>query len=404
MKRSRSAAAQDEERNGSTDLSLYTKHQRDQLTREQEKTLVRTLREGEASMASLAMLVGARRGFAGVLRRNRERFAAVLKKVRIPEAAIELLLRDIVSTVARCIGTYKDAYKERSISSEVIEEHREHHLSSILHITREALKLFEKEIARRGVQNLVAKINSGEQARNHIIEANIPLAVDRAKKYGGVEFGDRVQLAVTGTMRATATVDAEQWAFSTHAYQWIRNAVLAGVRNQQSTVRVPTHMQSYIANWGKIEGEFRSAHRRSPSLEEMAEEFGITPEEASCIARARSLGIQHRIEQGAGIAESPTTMNEEMIADTRGLSALELAGDLEHLEIFRECFDELRQEDKRLWKILKWRFYEKFTLRGIGSLLGITKERVRQLDGKAIESLRSRIEKKADMRMKAGAV
>ena len=258
--------------------------------------------------------------------------------------------------------------------------------------TTDALGLFLNEIRRHPLLSasqeiaLAKRIEMGDRAaKDRMINANLRLVVSIAKRYqgSGLALLDLIQEGVLGLIRAVEKYDWRRgYKFSTYATWWIRQAVARGVANQAREIRLPVHVVEEEQQIARAEHRLSSKLGREPTMEELVAECGLAP---SRIERVRS-------------APRAVTSLDRPVSDTDGTVLGELIGSDE--DIFEDLNMSLRQSTlarlvatlaERQRKVLTLRYglggAEPTTLREIGRQLGISPERVRQIEAEALELL-----------------
>ncbi|MBI3361068.1 MAG: RNA polymerase sigma factor [Chloroflexi bacterium] len=257
----------------------------------------------------------------------------------------------------------------------------------------EKAKLARERIAKNHVDpkkraDLQATIEDGMAAREHLITANSRLVISVAKKYmgRGVPFLDLIQEGNIGLIRAAKKFDYKRGhKFSTYATWWIRQAVTRAIADQGRTIRVPVHMGDQINKLLRVSHSLTQELGRDPTTEELADALGVTPKKVESmiqIAR-RPLSL-----------ETPTDEEEDsvlgdFIEDEDSPAPVEIAT----YNLLREQISEvLNGLPPREVRILQLRYGlldgESYTLEEVGKKMGVTRERVRQIEAQALSRLR----------------
>jgi RNA polymerase primary sigma factor len=240
-------------------------------------------------------------------------------------------------------------------------------------------------IRREQLRNL---IEIGWNAQKHLVVANARLVISVAKQYRnrGVPLQDLIQEGNIGLMRATSKFDYRLgFKFSTYATWWIRQAVNRAISNQARTIRVPVHIHDQIIRFFRARQQLIQRLGRDPTVEELASVLGDSTTRIESLIQVARLPLS---------LEAPTNHEgdvalEDFVEDEEAPTPADLASLIllqEHLE---EVFQSLSPREVR---VLKLRYGlldgKEYTLKEIGAKLGVSRERVRQVQARAMERLR----------------
>jgi RNA polymerase primary sigma factor len=252
-------------------------------------------------------------------------------------------------------------------------------------LDEEAAALSDRE--RRQLQRVV---EDGDLARQHLIEANLRLVVSVAKKYRGRGMGflDLVQEGNQGLIRAVEKFDYRRgYKFSTYATWWIRQAVNRAIADQARTIRIPVHMVETINKLTRIRRTLHQEHGEEPTWEEIAEAMGPDwnaekVEEAFRLAR-EPFSLE------TPIGDEEDSFYGDFIPDENVESPVEQASKIILSEELDEALGKLNEREAMVLKLRKGLVDgREHTLEEVGSHFGVTRERIRQIENKALRKLK----------------
>ena len=236
---------------------------------------------------------------------------------------------------------------------------------------------------------LNADKDDGEQARSHLIQANLRLVVSVAKKYvgRGLSFLDLIQEGNIGLMKATDKFDYRRgFKFSTYATWWIRQAITRAISDQSRTIRLPVHVGETINRVKKTGHRLQQIFEREPTSEEVARAMDVPEEKVRQVLDASRLPVSLE----APVGQEGDAFLGDFIEDETMPPPLELASQQLLKTQITDALCRLTERERRI-VILRFGLDDgQFrTLEEVGREFGITRERIRQIEAKALRKLRN---------------
>ena len=253
----------------------------------------------------------------------------------------------------------------------------------------ESIKKNNKTVSPEEMERIENLITEGEDARAILTESNLRLVVSIARKFlgRGMQIQDLIQEGSLGLMKVVKKFDPTQGCkFSTYATWWIKQAITRAISDQSRTIRIPVHMGEQINRMARIQKKLTQELHREPTVQEIADEMGEKVEKIRQIQKI----AQEPVSLEKSVGEEDDSTLGDFISDTSMPNPLEYTMQ----EKFKEELDKLLKElHPREEQVMRLRYGlidgRVHTLEEVGKLFNVTRERIRQIEAKAIKRLKN---------------
>jgi RNA polymerase primary sigma factor len=265
-------------------------------------------------------------------------------------------------------------------------------------VSDDSVRLYLREIGKIPLLNaeeeleLAQKVVAGDRrAKDKMAEANMRLVVSIAKRYSGrgLDFLDLIQEGNTGLLRAVEKFDPDKgFKFSTYATWWIRQAITRAIADQARVIRIPVHMVETINKLLRTQRRMTQDLNREPTIEELAAELEMEPEKVEYVIKIKQ--DIHSLDAGVGRdGEDEDSVLGDFVEDEDTISPVDSAADQLLKEQIQDVLGTLSEREQ---KIIRMRFGlddgKNHTLEEVGQEFAVTRERIRQIEAKALAKLR----------------
>jgi RNA polymerase primary sigma factor len=320
------------------------------------------------------------------LEESRDKLAGLFEKLHFKQKAVEDLISIADDIYHQVINLHKKMEK--------LQSSRAKSAPAELRETRKCLARLEQEERmtldefKEKYTQLKMWLRKGMKAKSEMVEANLRLVISIAKKYTnrGLSFLDLIQEGNMGLMKAVEKFEYRRgYKFSTYATWWIRQAITRSIADQARTIRIPVHMIETINRLMRIQKGLLQELGREPSPEEVAEEMNLPVERVRAVLKM----AQQPISLQSPVGDSDDTHFGDFIEDKSAENPSEMTA---HSLLKERLHDVLHTLTAREQEVLKLRFgledgYSR-TLEEVGKRFTVTRERIRQIEAKALRKMR----------------
>ncbi|HRU04432.1 MAG TPA: RNA polymerase sigma factor RpoD [Candidatus Brocadiia bacterium] len=361
---------------------------REEITRritENLKTIRRTLERNRKDFAALVRMDekdGERLELWRRIRARRRKCVALLEEASIRTRKVQPIMDGLRETSEQVMRLMADQSRQRRRKAgekgDELDEEIRAHCERVVE---------EPEFLRRRVEDIQTRFAAYEEAKRRLSAGNLRLVVSIAKKYRnrGLPFLDLIQEGNTGLMRAVDKYEYKRgYKFSTYATWWIRQAITRSIADQARTIRIPVHMIETMSKLRNIAKRLVQEMGREPTIEEIAHEARLSVAETRRVMKI----ARHPISLDRPVGDSEDSFFGDFIEDATAESPIHAASQ----EMLKNKIDAvLKTLTHREREIIKLRYgigdgYT-YTLEEVGRIFNVTRERVRQIEAKAIRKL-----------------
>jgi RNA polymerase primary sigma factor len=336
------------------------------------------------------MLTGRRKGRAGVrpeaiLKSRIERsIVAVLEELGLQVKVAYAMIKELEEHALQMEAAKKEVQRLRRLKR-TGKERRE---AERAYVALQVQALATPETMKRYLEDIAEKQEIYEVSKQKLSSRNLRLVVSIAKKYRnrGLPFLDLIQEGNTGLLRAVDKYEVGRGnRFSTYATWWIRQAITRSIADQSRTIRIPVHMIETLSKLRKVRKDFVHEKGREPSIEEMSDLVGVEAHEVRMLFEV----LRNPVSIDQSVGEGDERMFGDFVEDQKTASPIDSTQEGMLRERINEVLETLPVKEREILK-LRYGLVDGFTytLEEVGNIYNVTRERVRQIEAKAVEKLR----------------